>query len=259
MSYDLKMGLYFLKKGITQSIPAILLWLFATPFILLLSFSAIKRLSIGSLGELCVGDYIDSLNRGSLINFFIVPLTAAIIFMISEHDSTPNCILKFHARKNILKNQYIKILFLSIIFSLGLVFLSYIIAGLLTFSLMNWSDPTSCFYQAHGYTLEIGFASVQALTAYKIFIKLFFFLTVMVLVNLRLKKVFSFLIMFIMSAVRLLDFFQFEIEKIFSLVKEESYFPVSLKIVYLGMVPILTIFLMSISFKMMKRKDFIGT
>ncbi len=259
MFYDLKMGLYFLKKNIKQFLPIILAWGFVTLFSLLMSFSVLKRLSIGSLGELCVGDYIDSLNRGYLIDFFVVPLTAAIIFIISEHDCTSNCILKFHTRTNILRNQYIKILILSIAFSLGLIFLSYIIAGLLTFILMNWNDQTSYFYQAHGYILEIGFASVQMLTAYKMFIKLFFFLTVMVLVNLRLKKVFSFLIMVILSAVRLFDFFQFEIEKIFNLVKEKSYFPVSLKIIYLGIVPILTIALMSITFKMMKRKDFIST
>lgn len=257
MSYNLKTGLHFLKKGMEQSLPVILLWLFVTPFFLLLSFSSLKRLSFGRFGEWCIGDYINSLNNGYLMNFLVVPLTAAIIFIISDQDSTANCILKFHSRVDILKNQYMKALFLSVIFSLGLIFISFIIAGLLASSFMNWSEQTSYFYQAHGYTLKISFASVQALTAFKMCLKLIFFLTVMILVNLRFTKIFSFLIMFILSAVRFLDFFQFEIDRIFNLAKEESYFPASLKIIYLGVVPILIILFLVTSFKMVKRKDFI--
>jgi hypothetical protein len=257
MSYNFRTGMHFLKKGIEQSAPVLLLWALVTPFLLLLSFSALKRLSIGSLGEMCIGDYVNSLNSGYLMNLLVVPLTAAIIFIISEQDNTANCILKFHSRTDVLKNQYMKVLFLSVLFSVGLVFISFIIAGLLASSLMNWSEQASSFYQSHGYTLKIKFAFVQALTAYKIFIKLVLFLIIMILTNLHFKKIFSFLIMFILSAIRLTDLLQFEIASIFKLVKEKSYFYSSLKIVYLGVMPALIIIFIGISMKLVKRKDFI--
>lgn len=257
MSYNFRIGMHFLKKSIEQSVPILLLWVFATPFLLLLNFSVLKRLSIGSLGEMCVGDYINSLNSGYLMNLLVIPLSATIVFIVSEQDNTANCILKFHTRTDVLKNQYVKVLLLSAVFSLGLVLISMITAGFLTSTLMNWNEQASCFYQTHGYTLGISFASVQALTFYKIFIKLILLLTVMLLMDLRFKKVFSFLIMFILSAIRVADFLQFEIDSIFNLAKEKSYFYGSLKIVYLGVVPVLILCLFGVSLKLVKRKDFI--
>ena len=157
------------------------------------------------------------------MNFLMFPLTASVMFIVSEQNGTANYILKLRTRSNLLRNQSIEVLFLSFLFSFVLVLISFLIAGFFASSLMNWSEQTSLFYENHGYTLKISFASVLVLTAYKTFIKLFFFLTVMTLVNLCLKKVFSFFTMFILSAARLFDFFQFEVSKLFNLAKEESY------------------------------------
>lgn len=259
MFCNVKTSLSSLKRGMRQSAFVLLLWAVVTPFFLCISFSVLKRMWMGNAAEYCVGDFINSLNRGTLMNFFILPFTVCVVFLVSERDNTANCILKFRTRTRLLENQYMKILLLSLLFPVVLVLTAFIIAGFFTNSLMNWGEKTSLFYKNYGYTLNIGFVSVLALTACRLFVKLLFFLIVMIWSGLRFQKIFSFLILFVLSAARVFDFFQFEVSKIFNLVKEESYFLASEKIVYFVLTPILILLLACVSFKAVKRKDFVGT
>lgn len=259
MFCNLKTGLFFLKKGMRQSAFLLLLWAVVTPFFLCVSFSVLKRMWMGGASEYCVGDFINSLNQGTLMNFFIVPLTASVMFIVSEQNGTANYILKLRTRSNLLRNQSIEVLFLSFLFSFVLVLFSFFIAGFFASSLMNWSEQTSLFYENHGYTVKISFSSVLALTACKMFFKLLFFLTVMTWSSLCFKKMFSFLVLFVLSAARLFDFFQFEVSKIFNLAREEGYFLTSEKITYFVLTTILILLLAGASLKAVKRKDFIGT
>lgn len=259
MFCNLKTGLLSFKRGVRQSAFVLCLWGAVTPFFLCINFSVLKRMWMGDSAEFCVGDFINSLNKGSLMNFLVLPFTAIAIFLISERDKAANCILKFRTRTCLLKNQYGKILFLSLVFPVVLVLAAFIIAGFFTNSLMNWGEKTSLFYKNYGYTLNIGFASVLALTACRLFLKLFFSLTVMTWSSLCFEKMVSFLILFVLSAARLFEFFQFEVSKLLNLAQEKGYFPTSEKTVYFVVTPILILLFAIFSFRAVKRKDFIGT
>ena len=259
MCCNSKKNFNYLKGSTKQAFPLIMLWVFLMPFFLLLHCSALKRLALGSGGELCIGDCIDSLNSGYIMNFFILLFTSAIIFIISGQNTTANFILRLHSRKCIVKSQCIKSICLSLIFSVCLILISFLVSGLMVSSLINWSEQSSSFYQSQGYTLNISLLNVVVLTSLRIFLKLLFFTSAMVLISLRFKKIISFLAAVVLSAVRFPDLVQFAIENIFNLHGGNECFPISMQITYICVLPALIVLFFCLSFRMIKRKDFIVT
>jgi hypothetical protein len=107
--------------------------------------------------------------------------------------------------------------------------------------------------------LNISLLNVVVLTSLRIFLKLLFFTSAMVLISLRFKKIISFLAAVVLSAVRFPDLVQFAIENIFNLHGGNEYFPISMQITYICVLPALIVLFFCLSFRMIKRKDFIVT
>lgn len=227
------------------------------PLFLLLYFSFIKRASMGGAGIICVGDYLDVLADDKLVNLSLLPLLIILVSIISEHQSTTNLLLKYKSRNSIMLSQQIKIIFSSAVFCLYLCGTAVIVGGLLTPILLNWEQYESRFYYYMGYTLHLNFYVVVLNLFFRFFVLLLFFSLLVMFLSLITKKFLAYFLMFLLLATNIVSNLNYAVNQVFfPQVEKTQYINTSSIIVYFVIVPIITVFLASLSFWANKRKDF---
>jgi len=230
-------------------------------FLLLLYFAFIKRSMMMYGGKICVADFLDSLTHGFFINLLVVPFSAVLITAFSErHCTTANYYLRRKKRFFIISNQLMKILFSSVFISVLFAAVSTVIAGLFTSVFINWREYGSFFYISRGVRLDISFINVLTVITIKLFFPILFFSLFVCMVSLVTKKIFSFIAVIALSAMNFFGLIKYMIDSALPFNETEiSYLSLSSRILLFVVFPLLIAVIAALSFKLVKRKDFLVT
>lgn len=230
-------------------------------FSALLFFSFFKRSMMMYSGEICLADYINLLGGGSFVNLLLIPLSMVFIITSSEKNHTTlNYYIRNKKRASIFLKQLFRIITLSIVLSILIVILSIFVAGLLTAKIINWNQYNSLFYMSNGVLLNIGITDVVFITVLKLFFPIVFFSVFSYMINLVTKKIYAFILVIFFSASNCIGYLKYRLSDLFASPNSEiSYLSLSSKILMFIIFPLLTLVIVVISYKLIKRKDYLVT
>lgn len=247
--------MFFNIDKVKKYILYFLMYFFMTGVVVLFYFAISKRYMLTTSGNICLADFIDGFATTSFSNIIVIPFSVLLINVLSNlHCSNFNYYLRMYSRTRIIVSKILKDIIFSLITSLLIVCASIFVGGLMTNTFMNWNSTSSYYYIAMHFTFDADFIIVALVMFFELFITFCFYSILMCMLEQLLNTVISFIITLVLCGTNIIYMIVYYLTATAEVIRAEYMSDVN-KILCFGVYPVITIILVVLSIKLIKRKD----